>query len=346
MEIGITTFAENTPDPETGKLLSPHERMMNLMEEIELADQLGLDVFSIGEHHRPDFIVSAPAAVLAAAAVKTKNIRLSSAVTVLSSDDPVRVFQAFAHVDLLSKGRAEIIAGRGSFIESYPLFGYDLKDYDSLFAEKLELLLELNRNEKVTWSGNHRPPINNRGIYPRPYQKEIPVWVGVGGTPESAVRAANYGLPMALAIIGGMPERFVPFTELYKKTFSNAGHDPAKLQLAINSHGYIADDSQQADHEYYGPYAYVMSQLGRERGWAPMNRDQYNYMSSKQGSLVVGSPQQVIDKILWEYELFGNTRFLLHISVGTLPHAKVMRAIELLGTAVAPVVRKAIKKAS
>ena len=346
MEIGITTFAENTPDPETGKLLSPHERMMNLMEEIELADQLGLDVFSVGEHHRPDFIVSAPAAVLAAAAVKTKNIRLSSAVTVLSSDDPVRVFQAFAHVDLLSKGRAEIIAGRGSFIESYPLFGYDLKDYDSLFAEKLELLLELNRNEKVTWSGNHRPPINNRGIYPRPYQKEIPVWVGVGGTPESAVRAANYGLPMALAIIGGMPERFVPFTELYKKTFSNAGHDPAKLQLAINSHGYIADDSQQADHEYYGPYAYVMSQLGRERGWAPMNRDQYNYMSSKQGSLVVGSPQQVIDKILWEYELFGNTRFLLHISVGTLPHAKVMRAIELLGTAVAPVVRKAIKKAS
>ena len=320
--------------------------MMNLMEEIELADQLGLDVFSIGEHHRPDFIVSAPAAVLAAAAVKTKNIRLSSAVTVLSSDDPVRVFQAFAHVDLLSKGRAEIIAGRGSFIESYPLFGYDLKDYDSLFAEKLELLLELNRNEKVTWSGNHRPPINNRGIYPRPYQKEIPVWVGVGGTPESAVRAANYGLPMALAIIGGMPERFVPFTELYKKTFSNAGHDPAKLQLAINSHGYIADDSQQADHEYYGPYAYVMSQLGRERGWAPMNRDQYNYMSSKQGSLVVGSPQQVIDKILWEYELFGNTRFLLHISVGTLPHAKVMRAIELLGTAVAPVVRKAVKKVS
>lgn len=346
MEIGITTFAENTPDPETGKLLSPHERMMNLMEEIELADQLGLDVFSVGEHHRPDFIVSAPAAVLAAAAVKTKNIRLSSAVTVLSSDDPVRVFQAFAHVDLLSKGRAEIIAGRGSFIESYPLFGYDLKDYDSLFAEKLELLLELNRNEKVTWSGNHRPPINNRGIYPRPYQKEIPVWVGVGGTPESAVRAANYGLPMALAIIGGMPERFVPFTELYKKTFSNAGHDPAKLQLAINSHGYIADDSQQADREYYGPYAYVMSQLGRERGWAPMNRDQYNYMSSKQGSLVVGSPQQVIDKILWEYELFGNTRFLLHISVGTLPHAKVMRAIELLGTAVAPVVRKAVKKVS
>ena len=346
MEIGITTFAENTPDPETGKLLSPHERIMNLMEEIELADQLGLDVFSVGEHHRPDFIVSAPAVVLAAAAVKTKNIRLSSAVTVLSSDDPVRVFQAFAHVDLLSKGRAEIIAGRGSFIESYPLFGYDLKDYDSLFAEKLELLLELNRNEKVTWSGNHRPPINNRGIYPRPYQKEIPVWVGVGGTPESAVRAANYGLPMALAIIGGMPERFVPFTELYKKTFSNAGHDPAKLQLAINSHGYIADDSQQADHEYYGPYAYVMSQLGRERGWAPMNRDQYNYMSSKQGSLVVGSPQQVIDKILWEYELFGNTRFLLHISVGTLPHAKVMRAIELLGTAVAPVVRKAVKKVS
>lgn len=344
MEIGITTFVENTPDPSTGKLLSPYERMMNLMEEIELADQLGLDVFSIGEHHRPDFIVSSPAIVLAAAAVKTKNIKLSSAVTVLSSDDPVRVFQDFAHVDLLSGGRAEIMAGRGSFIESFPLFGYDLKDYNTLFAEKLDLLNQLNKSEKVTWKGKHRPSIDNRGVYPRPYQKELPIWVAIGGTPESVVRAATYGLPMALAIIGGMPERFVPFTDLYKETYKEAGHDPAKFQLAINSHGYIADDSQKAADEFYGPYAYLMSQIGRERGWPPMNRDQYEMMRTPKGSLLVGSPQQVIDKILFEYELFGNTRFLLHISVGTMPHAKVMHAIELLGTVVAPAVKKAVGK--
>jgi probable LLM family oxidoreductase len=264
---------------------------------------------------------------------------------VLSSDDPVRVFQDFAHVDLLSKGRAEIMAGRGSFIESFPLFGNDLKDYNALFAEKLDLLLQVNKNEKVTWQGNHRPAIDNRGVYPRPYQPELPIWVAVGGTPESVVRAANYGLPMALAIIGGMPERFVPFTDLYKETYQKSGHDPAGLQLAINSHGYIADDSRQAADEFYGPYAYVMSKLGRERGWSPMSREQYEMMRAPEGSLLVGSPQQVIDKILYAYELFGNTRFLLHISVGTLPHAKVMRAIELLGTVVAPAVKKAVEKA-
>lgn len=343
MEIGITTFVENTPDPATGKLRSPYERMMNLLEEIELADQLGLDVFSIGEHHRSDFIVSSPAVVLAAAAVKTKTIKLSSAVTVLSSDDPVRVFQDFAHVDLLSKGRAEIMAGRGSFIESFPLFGNDLKDYNSLFAEKLQLLIELNKQEIVTWKGHHRPSIDNRGVYPRPYQKELPIWVAVGGTPESVVRAANYGLPMALAIIGGMPKRFVPFTTLYRDTWKRAGHDPLKLQLAINSHGYIADDSQKAADEFYGPYALVMSKIGRERGWPAMNRAQYEMMREPDGSLLVGSPQQVIDKILYEYELFGQTRFLFHISVGTLPHANVMHAIELLGHVVAPAVKKAIK---
>ncbi|WP_026462555.1 LLM class flavin-dependent oxidoreductase [Adhaeribacter aquaticus] len=344
MEIGISTFVENTPDPATGKLRSPQERMMNLMEEIELSDQLGLDVFAIGEHHRPDFIVSSPAVVLAAAAVKTKQIKLSSAVTVLSSDDPVRVFQDFAHVDLLSQGRAEIMAGRGSFIESYPLFGNDLKDYNALFAEKLDLLIKLNKSEKISWQGKHRTAIDNRGVYPRPYQPELPIWVAVGGTPESVVRAANYGLPMALAIIGGSPERFVPFTDLYKETYLRAGHDPAKMQLAVHSHGYIADDSQKAADEYYGPYAYVMSQLGRERGWSPMNRAQYEMMRGPEGSLLVGSPQQVTEKILWEYELFGLTRYLLHISVGTLPHAQVMRAIELLGTVVAPAVRKAIAK--
>lgn len=344
MEIGISTFVENTPDPSTGKLLSPHERMMNLLEEVELADQLGLDVFAIGEHHRPDFIVSSPAVVLAAAAVKTKNIKLSSAVTVLSSDDPVRVFQDFAHVDLLSKGRAEIMAGRGSFIESYPLFGNDLEDYDTLFAEKLDLLVALNKNEKVSWKGKHRPSIDNRGVYPRPYQNELPIWVAVGGTPESVVRAATKGLPMALAIIGGMPERFAPLTDLYKSTYKKSGHDENTLQLAVHSHGYIADDSKQAADEYYAPYAYVMSKLGRERGWSAMDRAHYESMRAPNGSLLVGSPQQVIDKILFEYELFGITRFLLHISVGTLPHDKVMHAIELLGKVVAPAVRKAIGK--
>ncbi|PRY03966.1 putative LLM family oxidoreductase [Pontibacter ummariensis] len=344
MEIGITTFVENTPDPATGKLLSSHERMMNLVEEIELADQVGLDVFAIGEHHRPDFVVSSPAVVLAAAAVKTKSIKLSSGVTVLSSDDPIRVFQDFAHVDLLSKGRAEIMAGRGSFIESFPLFGNDLKDYNSLFSEKLDLLIQLNKSERVTWKGKHRPSIDNRGVYPRPYQEELPIWVAVGGTPESVVRAASKGLPMALAIIGGMPERFVPFTDLYKETYQESGHNPAKRQLAINSHGYIADNSQQAADEFYEPYAYLMSKIGRERGWPPMSREQYDMMRTPEGSLLVGSPQQVIDKILFNYELFGNTRFLLHISVGTMPHKQVMHAIELLGTVVAPAVKKATEQ--
>jgi probable LLM family oxidoreductase len=344
MEIGITTFAENTPDPETGKLQSPFERISDLMEEIELSDQTGLDVFAIGEHHRPDFVVSSPAVVLGAAAVKTKHIKLSSAVSVLSSDDPVRVFQDFAHVDLLSRGRAEIMAGRGSFIESFPLFGYDLKDYDSLFAEKLDLLVRLNKNEKVTWSGKHRQPIHNLGVYPRPYRKELPLWVAIGGTPASVVRAANYGLPVALAIIGGMPARFVPFTNLYRETYHRAGHDPEKLELAINSHGYIAEDSSKAADEFYRPYSYMMSRIGRERGWSPMDREHYELMREADGSLLVGSPQQVIDKILYQYELFGFTRYLLHISVGTLPHDKVMRAIELLGTVVAPAVKKAIAK--
>lgn len=344
MEIGITTFVENTPDPTNGNLLSPQERLSNLLEEVELADQLGLDVFGIGEHHRSDYLVSSPAVVLAAAAVRTKNIKLSSAVTVLSSDDPVRVFQDFAHVDLLSEGRAEIMAGRGSFIESFPLFGYDLKDYDTLFTEKLELLLELNKHEQVTWEGKHRPAIKNRGVYPRPYGQELPIWIAVGGTPASVVRAASLGLPMALAIIGGMPDRFVPFTDLYKETYKKAGHDPAKFQLAINSHGYISEDSQKAADEFYGPYAQVMSKLGRERGWSPMSREHYEMMRQPQGSLLVGSPQQVIDKILYEHELFGNTRFLLQFSVGTLPHKKMLHAIELLGTVVAPAVKKAVAK--
>jgi probable LLM family oxidoreductase len=299
---------------------------------------LGLDVYALGEHHRPDFIVSSPAVVLAAAAVKTNHIRLSSAVTVLSSDDPVRVFQDFATVDLLSGGRAEIMAGRGSFIESFPLFGYDLKDYDDLFSEKLELLLKLNESEKISWKGKHRSPIQNLGVYPRPFQKRLPVWIAVGGTPESVIRSGKLGLPMALAIIGGSPANFLPLVELYRKTSAAAGH--GRLPLAVHSHGYISEDSNQAADEFFPSYAYVMSNIGRERGWPPTTRAQFEAGRSKQGALLVGSPQQVIDKILFEKELFGLDRFLLHVSVGTMPHAQIMHSIELFGTRVAPVIRK------
>lgn len=344
MELGISTFAELTPDPKTGEKLSPAQRMKNLIEEIQLSDQVGLDVYAIGEHHRPDFVVSSPATVLAAAAVTTKNIKLSSAVTVLGSEDPVRVFQQFAHVDLLSEGRAEIMAGRGSFIESFPLFGQDLNDYDAIFAEKLDLLLLLNRSEQISWRGKFRPAIPNRGVYPRPFQKEIPVWLAVGGTPQSVVRAAEKGLPLALAIIGGSPDRFTYFTDLYKKTWTKAGRKPEDIQIAVHSHGFIGEDSDQAAEDFYGPYSYVMTQLGKERGWPPMNRGQFDAMRSQEGSLVLGDPQEVIDKILMQQEMMGLTRYLLHLSVGTMPHDKLMKAIELYGNVVAPAIRKALGK--
>jgi probable LLM family oxidoreductase len=341
MELGIYTFAEVTPDHVTGKTVSAHQRLSDLMEEIKLAEQVGLDVFAIGEHHRPDFAASAPAVVLAAAAARTTKIKLSSAVTVLSSDDPVRVFQQFATLDLLSSGRAEIMAGRGSFIESFPLFGYDLKDYDSLFEEKLELLIELNDHEKITWKGKHRPAINNLGVYPRPYQSKIPIWVAVGGTPESVVRAGRLGLPMALAIIGGTPDRFTPLIQLYRNNLKKAGQD-GEIQIGINSHCYIADTSQKAAEEFFPSYAYVMTKIGRERGWPPTTREQFEFMRSPEGALLVGSPQEVIDKILYEHQLFGNTRFLAQMSVGTMSHKNIMHSIELFGTAVAPAIRKAL----
>ena len=340
MELGITTFGELTPDPKTNRTITPAERLRDLIEEIALADEVGLEVFGVGEHHRPDFTVSAPAVVLAAAAERTKNIRLASAVTVLSSDDPVRVYQDFATLDLLSNGRAEIMAGRGSFIESFPLFGNDLDDYDDLFTEKLELLLKIRESERVTWTGRHRPPIDDRGVYPRSQQQPLPVWIAVGGTPQSAVRAGTLGLPMALAIIGGLPERFRTFVDLYRAAGKRAGHDPAKLKLAIHSHGYVAESSQQAADEYYLPYVSMMNKVGRERGWGRMDRSQYEALRGDRGALLVGSPQEVIDKILFEHEIFSNDRFLLHISVGTLPHEMVMRTIELFGTKVAPVVRR------
>ena len=341
MEIGIYTFAERTPDV-SGHLVSAERRLADLLEEMELADQLGLDVFGVGEHHRPDYVVSSPAVVLAAGAMRTKRIRLTSAVSVLSSDDPVRVFQDFASLDLLSKGRAEMMAGRGSFIESFPLFGYDLDDYDELFAEKLELLLEVRESETVEWRGVHRAPIQGRAVYPRPIQNPLPVWVAVGGTPQSIVRAATLGLPMALAIIGGEPERFKPMVDLYRETAKRVGRDPATLPVSINSHGYIADSSRQAADEAYPPYLETMGRIGRERGWSPPTRAKFEAERSKRGALLVGDPQEVIDKILFEHELFAHQRFLMQMSVGTMPHAQIMHSIELLGTVVAPAVRKAL----
>lgn len=343
MDIGVFTFAELQPDPGDGRLISPARRLRDLIEEIELADQVGLDVFGVGEHHRPDFTVSAPAVVLAAAAERTSAIRLTSAVTVLSSDDPVRVFQDFATLDLLSGGRAEIMAGRGSFVESFPLFGYDLADYDDLFADKLELLLRLRAAERVTWNGGHRPAIDGLGVYPRPLQDPLPVWVAVGGNPGSAVRAGTLGLPMALAIIGGLPERFAPFAELHRRAARRAGHEPAPA-LGINAHGYIAETSRQALDESFPYVASMMNRIGAERGWSPMTRDDYEAASALRGAYFVGSPEQVIEKILFQREIFGHDRFLIQFTLGTMPHDRILRCIELLGTRVAPEVRKATRK--
>lgn len=344
MELGLYTFADMAPDHGPGNARNAHRRMQDLLEEIKLADELGLDVFAVGEHHRPEYAISAPAVVLAAAAAITRNIRLSSAVTVLSSDDPVRVFQGFSTLDLLSNGRAEIMVGRGSFIESYPLFGYNLRDYDALFAEKLDLLLKINQSEHITWSGKHRPPINGLGVYPRPLQPSLPVWIAVGGTPASAIRAGTLGIPMALAIIGGLPERFVPFVDLYKSTAKQSGF--ANPALGINSHVYVADTFEQAGDEFFPAYAAMMNHIGKERGWSPITREDFDAMRSPKGSLVAGSPAEVIDKILFEHDLFKNTRFLAQMSMGTMPHKKILSSIELFGTKVAPAVRKALAKSS
>ena len=343
-ELGIYSFVELTPDPVTGEKISPAQRLQNLIETIELADQVGLDVFGLGEHHRPDFVSSAPAVILAMAAARTKSIRLSTAVTVLSSDDPIRVFQDFATLDLLSNGRAEIMAGRGSFIESFPLFGYDLNDYNVLFEEKLDLLLKIRESEKVTWSGKHRAALDNLGVYPRPLQEKLPIWIAVGGTPQSVIRAATLGLPMALAIIGGMPERFAPFLQLYREAATQAGHDLSQLPLSINSHGFIGDTSQQAVDDYYPSAVVVMNKIGRERGWPPTTRQQMEESRKLRGSDFVGSPDEIIEKTLFQHEIFGHQRLLLQLGVGTIDHAKMMHAIELYGTKVAPVVREEIAR--
>jgi probable LLM family oxidoreductase len=341
MEIGVYTFAELQEDPHDGHMISAERRMRDLVEEAELAERVGLDVFGVGEHHRADLIVSSPAVVLAAVAARTERIRLTSAVSVISSDDPVRVFQDFATLDLLSGGRAEIMAGRGSFTESFPLFGYDLGDYDDLFDEKLRLLIQLREEEHVRWTGRHRPPLDGQGVYPRPLQEPLPIWVAVGGAPESAFRAGTLGLPMALAIIGGMPERFAPFIDLYRDAARQAGHEPAP-PVSINSHGYIAATSQEALDESFPYAASMMNRIGRERGWPPMTREQYDAAATPRGANFVGSPAEVAEKILFQHEIFGHDRFLVQFTVGSMPHEKVMRSIELLGTEVAPTVREAL----
>jgi probable LLM family oxidoreductase len=337
MELGHYTFADLHPG------VTPEQRMRDLMEEAELADQVGLDVFGVGEHHRADYSVSAPAVALAAASQRTKRVRLTSAVSVLSSDDPVRVFQEFATLDLLSGGRAEIMAGRGSFTESFPLFGYELDDYDELFAEKLDLLLKLRGSEPVTWSGRHRAPLQQATVFPRPVQDPLPVWIAVGGTPQSVVRAAVLGLPLAVAIIGGLPERFAPLVDLYRDASKQAGHEVTQ-PVSINSHTYVADSRQRARDEYFGPYAGVMSRIGRERGWPPLTRQQFEAGTTPRGALLVGDPEEVAEKILFQHELFGHQRFMAQLSLGAIPHAQVMRSIELFGTEVAPLVRAEVAR--
>ena len=343
MELGITTFAETYPEPSTGRTPTPGERLRDLLEEVEVAEQVGLDVYGVGEHHRADFAASAPAVVLAAAAARTSRIRLTSAVTVLSSADPVRTFQDFATLDLLSAGRAEIIAGRGSFIESFPLFGQSLDDYDALFAEKLELLLALRASERVTWSGRFRPALSDQPVHPRPEQDLLPVWVGVGGNPPSVLRAGRLGLPMALAIIGGSPQRFAPLADLHRRALAEAGHAPQPV--AVHAHGFVGETYEQAARDYYPSYAQAMTLLGRERGWSPMSTHAFRAMTGPEGSLVLGSPEQVAEKILSMREHLGIERFLLHVSVGTLPHREVLRTIERLGTQVAPLVQAELARA-
>ncbi|WP_078427836.1 LLM class flavin-dependent oxidoreductase [Alkalihalobacterium alkalinitrilicum] len=344
MEIGISTFVETTPNPATGEVISHAQRIREVVDEIVLADQVGLDIFGVGEHHREDFAASSPAVVLAAAASQTKRIRLTSAVTVLSSADPVRVFQDFATVDAISNGRAEIMAGRGSFIESFPLFGYELKDYDELFEEKLDLLLKIRNSEKVTWAGKHRSAIQNLGVYPRPVQEPLPVWIGSGGNSESVVRAGLLGLPLVLAIIGGSPLQFEPLVQLYKKAVAHAGHDITKLPIASHSHGFIADNTEEAADKFFPSTQYVMNKLGKERGWGPYTRGSFDAARSFKGALYVGDPETVANKIIHLRKNVGIIRFMLHVPVGSMPHEDVMKAIKLLGTEVAPRVREEVSK--
>ena len=344
MQFGAYTFVETRRDPRTGEPVDVDKSFADVLEQIELADRVGLDVFGLGEHHRPDYAVSAPAVALAAAAARTKRIRLTSAVTVLSSDDPVRVYQQFATLDLISGGRAEIMAGRGSFIESFPLFGYDLEDYDELFAEKLDLLLAIRAKPQVVWKGRHRAPLNGQGVYPRALQEPLPVWIASGGTPQSVSRAGALALPLAIAIIGGSPVRFGPLAELYREAGRRAGVAPDRLKIGINGHGFLADTTKAAVDAFFGPYAEVMSRIGRERGWPPLSRAQFDQDRGPRGHLIVGTPDEAIAEILGQHEVFHHDRYLMQMQVGHQPQDAILRSIELLGTVVAPRVRAELTK--
>src|SRR5438309_2868348 len=347
MQLGVDSFAAAIADPVTGLTISPVDRMHNLLEEIELADAVGLDVFGIGEHHRAEFLDSAPAVILAAAATRTKNIRLTSAVTVLSAADPVRVFQEFATLDLISHGRAEIVAGRGSFVESYPLFGLRLEDHDSLFSEKLELLLKIRENTHVHWSGKHRAPLTGQAVYPRPLQNPLPIWIGVGGTPASFARAGMLGLPLMVAIIGGEPKRFRPLIDLYREAGRRAGHSAEKLIVGLHAIGFLGDTTQRAADDFYPGYAHTFTEIGKERGWPPATRAQFDALRGPTGALLIGDAEAVAQKILYVNEVLGGlSRITFQMGVSALPHEKMLRSIELLGTGVAPIVRKQLTTVS
>ncbi len=347
MQLGVDSFAAVISDPATGLTLSPVERMQNLLEEIELADKIGLDVFGIGEHHRAEFLDSAPAVILGAAATRTKSIRLTSAVTVLSASDPVRVFQEFATLDLISHGRAEIVAGRGSFVDAYPLFGLRLEDYDSLFAEKLDLLLKIREKTHVHWFGKHRAPLNGEAIYPRPLQNPLPIWIGVGGTPSSFARAGVLGLPLMVAIIGGEPRRFRPLIDLYREVGRRAGHPAEKLIVGLHSVGFLGDTTQQAADDFFPGYAHTFTEIGKERGWPPATRAQFDAVRGPTGALLIGDAETVAEKIMYVNEVLGGiSRLTFQMGVSTLPHEKMLRSIEILGSRVAPIIRKELTAAS
>jgi len=343
MQVGIDSFA--AAHDETSLSVSPSERLRNLVEQIILADRIGLDVFGVGEHHRREFLDSAPTVILGAAAARTQRIRLTSAVTVLSAADPVRAFQEFATLDLLSQGRAEMVVGRGSFIEAFPLFGLRLEDYDSLFEEKLDLLLKIRDNEHIHWTGEYRPTLNGQGVYPRPLQKRLPIWVGVGGTPQSFVRAGILGLPLMVAIIGGETRRFKPLIDLYREAGRRAGHSPDQLKVGIHSLGYVAKTTKEAIDDFYPGYAHTFTEIGKERGWPEMTRADFDAQRGPQGALLVGDPEEVKDKIIRHSKnLGGISRITFMMNPASLPHEKLMRAIELVGTRVAPSLRSQLAK--
>ena len=343
MEIGIDSFAAILRDPKTSIDISPAERLANLLQEVETADQVGIDIFGVGEHHRPEFLDSAPAIILAAAAARTKNIRLTSAVTVLSAADPVRVFQDFATVDLISKGRAEMVVGRGSFAEAFPLFGLQREDYDTLFAEKLDLLLKLREATHIHWSGRYRPALTGQGVYPRPHQAELPIWLGVGGTPASFARAGTLGLPLMIGIIGGGFHQFRPLVDLYRAAWKRAGHPPEREKVGVHAFGFIAATSEEARDAFFPGWQHIFAEVGRDRGWSPPTRAQFDALCDPEGSFMIGDPATVAAKVLAANEVFGGiARITFQMSSAVMEHETMKRSIQLLGTEVAPLVRQAI----